>query len=600
MNQMKFIAILMLLLLSCSSSSKKEDPLKNTKTLIKKGHVSLYNNGALRVKGTSIKFIPPFKDGEISFGRENYWKRKEFAVSAFSKSVKKAAESVVIIKEGEKLSYKVSKKISDKSEDVYNKIKQNITLPGVYIMYKSSAKSIGIWGNAWNHGIETHKKVIKNSKRLKEKIYNIAKNLNKPKKRNPELTKKYKLEKEEIIQGFKNSNKDIVQGYVQLGGNLKNTGSSFSQEMKDISKFKNMDKVNKLRKEGSEELSSNIQEVLFNYGEETKLEFKNAKDEFKKVSTSTGLSLAALKSLVFITKGIFYDGMIEPLGEITINSIGYVGLNGVVFPMAVVTDAGVSSIRVVSEIVIAGGKGIFYIVAPSTKYALASIIGSGKFLANLSKSKIHNSKGTVRKAFKKTASTTLYGAGFATEKAGYLIAPLSTAGVIAGDGLVGGGILVGGNTVGAATAVTGASTSAVTYGTGKVVSGTTYVAGLSASAATGIGYGAYQVSKAIGIPSGVVLGSGVIMSYEMASQLGAQAILSVADFSYLILSLEGGKWVVYAVKDTSRKTKYLLTGSVVDVDEIRKKGGKVVKVPVESDKIDKIFEEAEKRDKKEQ
>ncbi|MCP5494508.1 MAG: hypothetical protein H7A23_08110 [Leptospiraceae bacterium] len=593
------IVFFIFLFLSCSGTSQKDDPLKNTKALMKRGHVSLYNNGALQVKGTSIKFIPPFKDGEISFGRKNFWKRKEFALSAFSSSVKKAAESVIVIKEGEKLSYKVSKKISDKSGDISSKINQSLTLPGKYIMYKSTANSIGIWGNSFRHGVEEHSRVIEDSKKMKETLFAMAEDLEKQKTNRPGLSEKYKKEKEEIMEGFRENNKEIVTGYVELGSNLKSTGSSFSQGIQDISMIENMKKSNQTREKGSESLAFDLKEVFFNYGAGTKAEFQNAKNEFKQVSSGTGLTLATLKSLVYITKGIFYDGAIKPFGQLTINSIGYVGLNTIVFPVAIVTDAGVASIRVVSEVVVAGAKGTIYVVAPSTKYALASVIGSAKYLSNLSKSKVHSGKGTIKKIINKTTSKTLYGAGFVTEKSGeYLIAPLSMAGVIAEDGLVGGGILLGGNTAGLALTAAGGGTSVLTYGSGKVAAGTAYTTGLAASAATGIGYGVYQLTKAVGIPSGVVLGSGVIMSYEMASQLSAQTILSVADFSYLVLSLEGGKWVVYAVKDTSQKAKYLLTGSVVDIDKVREKGGKVVKVPVEEDKIDKIFEEAEKRNKK--
>ena len=49
-----------LLLLGCASTQDPDDPLKNSKKLIKEGHKSLYNNGAFEVKGSSIKLIPPF------------------------------------------------------------------------------------------------------------------------------------------------------------------------------------------------------------------------------------------------------------------------------------------------------------------------------------------------------------------------------------------------------------------------------------------------------------------------------------------------------------------------------------------------------------
>jgi preprotein translocase subunit SecD len=87
------------------------------------------------------------------------------------------------------------------------------------------------------------------------------------------------------------------------------------------------------------------------------------------------------------------------------------------------------------------------------------------------------------------------------------------------------------------------------------------------------------------------------MNYEMVSQLSAHTILAVSDFSYLVLSLEGGKWVVYAVKDTSGKAKSLLSGAVVDLEQVKKEGNDIVKVPVSDEEMEKILDKS-KQDKK--
>ena len=83
----------------------------------------------------------------------------------------------------------------------------------------------------------------------------------------------------------------------------------------------------------------------------------------------------------------------------------------------------------------------------------------------------------------------------------------------------------------------------------------------------------------------------------MASQLSAHTILAVSDFSYLVLSLEGGKWVVYAVKDTSGKAKSLLSGAVVDLEQVKKEGNDIVKVPVSDEEMEKILDKS-KQEKK--
>ena len=91
-----------LLLLGCASTQDPDDPLKNSKKLIKEGHKSLYNNGAFEVKGSSIKLIPPFAEAEIFI----YGQRVGLAKQAFSENVKKAGESVYILKEGTEISFR--------------------------------------------------------------------------------------------------------------------------------------------------------------------------------------------------------------------------------------------------------------------------------------------------------------------------------------------------------------------------------------------------------------------------------------------------------------------------------------------------------------
>src|SRR3990172_5830008 len=100
MNKQVLLLVSSLLLTFCATPPK-DDPLKNTKKLVKEGHVSLYNNGAFRVPNTQISLIPAGPSalelaGEMAGIR---------ARQSFETSVKRAADSVYIVSEGTKLSF---------------------------------------------------------------------------------------------------------------------------------------------------------------------------------------------------------------------------------------------------------------------------------------------------------------------------------------------------------------------------------------------------------------------------------------------------------------------------------------------------------------
>jgi hypothetical protein len=71
--------IIIILLFGCASAKDPDDPIKNSRKLVIEGHKSLYDNGAFAVKGTSIKFIPPFSEAEVFIlGRRCRFSKRRF------------------------------------------------------------------------------------------------------------------------------------------------------------------------------------------------------------------------------------------------------------------------------------------------------------------------------------------------------------------------------------------------------------------------------------------------------------------------------------------------------------------------------------------
>ncbi len=162
----------------------------------------------------------------------------------------------------------------------------------------------------------------------------------------------------------------------------------------------------------------------------------------------------------------------------------------------------------------------------------------------------------------------------------YIGVPLASAGIAVGGGTV--GTVVGGvgAVSGGALRVTAEAGSIAAQGLGNVIAGTTAVAGTAASAAAGAGYGVYELSKAVVVPSGYELGSGIVLSYGTMAHLGAHSILAVSDCAYLVLSLEGPRWVLYAVKGKTGSGDDLPVGAVVDLKKMQQSGEEIIYLPV--------------------
>ncbi|PJZ83022.1 hypothetical protein [Leptospira harrisiae] len=578
--------------LQCSGSDKKaEDPLKNTKKLALEGHKSLYYQGAFPVKGTSIKFIPPFHESTIYVMDQ----RIGFAGEEFSRSVLKAQESVVIIKDGTKMSWSTAGKLSAGGESVVQYLNENATKPGLFIMYASVAESYGMIGSSWERGIASHEAVIKNSESVRKEWddwANMQLNLKDEKDNSPTTKKRFKEYKEK----FQNVFETTVYGYVDLDDALKSSYDETYGDFKSGSWKRRFSEINEYRSSVSDTIFGNWKETIFSYGKDTSQELGRAKADIESIADGEGVPLALLKFLSRTAKAIFYDSVIKPIGKITILSIGYITWNGIIYPSAYITTATGSGLYCLVETFTLAGKGVVYITAPSIELALGALLNSTEVVLKESVQSMEKGAKVTSAVARKTSAYSVKTAAVVTESSGkYILAPMSLVGVTTGQTILGGGLAVSGTVTGATFSGASATAQAVTYTSTKVAAGTVGLVGTTASFGTGTSFGVYQLTKAVGIPTGVFIGSGIVLSYEFVSHMSAHSVLAVADCTYLVLSLEGGKWVVYGVKDGSKKASRMLTGAVVDLEQIRKEGGTVVKVPLEEGEVEKILGKKKKK-----
>ncbi|MCC5815259.1 MAG: hypothetical protein JJT78_10915 [Leptospira sp.] len=592
---------------SGKESKAEEDPLKNTKKLVRDGHVSLYENGAFPVGSTSIKFIPPGKEAEIFIqGR-----RFGFAKASFQESLKKASESVVILKEGHGLSYRLANESSKASIELSKDLRDSMILPGYYVMSKAQADVLGIGGKSWSKGLHNYRSIQSEAERMSYILFESGVDLSQAtieeenkRRSEKELArireqKKKRREAKILEQKIQEETGRFVIGYTDLGSKLKERSEKLTEDLGNVSTKKDFEEWEKLRRKFSSEVLDGIADSWIGIGERVKTGFRKAGSELEKVESGAGLSWAVLKAIAITTKTILVDAIILPIGETTVHSFGYVVWNSIAYPIGLVTISGKTVAVVLVEVVEYGTDGVVAIVAPSGRFALAGIIGGSEVLAKgvgkVTKNTLDTTGNISSGASKRVGVASLYGAGVITEASGkYLVAPVGLGIGIGEETLVGLGSYTIDTGSGAAMATTGSVLSVTSLGAGQATAGAVYVGGTTVSAGTAGAFGVYYVSKAVGVPTGVYIGSGVVMSYEMTAQLSAHTVLAASDMTYLVLSLEGGRWVLYGVKQTGKKAVYVLTGSMVDLDEIRNQGGEVYEIPVSEEEMEKVLKEVDR------
>jgi hypothetical protein len=329
-----------------------------------------------------------------------------------------------------------------------------------------------------------------------------------------------------------------------------------------------------------------------------------------------------------VLQGLLWDATVEPVAKTTGAALGYLSVNLMAFPTVVLVKEGVATTHLAVQVTLDTAKTGYDVVAPTAIAAVAGVYAAADMAASHTAAAATAVAGPVAgyttEGLSAVAGVTVIGGGYVagksvegggyvagksvegigyvagkTVKGGgyvagktvqYVAVPLASAGITVGGGVIGTAVGVTGAVTGGTVVVTGEATSATTQVFGNVIAGATLVGGTAVSTAGGAAYGVYELSKAVVVPAGYELGGGLVLSYETLTQLGAHTILAVSDCAYMVLSLEGPRWVLYAVKGNTGKGEDLPVGAVVDLKQMQEQGEEIYNLPVSDEEMKKIVE----------
>ncbi|MGA1871498.1 MAG: hypothetical protein ACMUJM_23470 [bacterium] len=581
--------------------ARHRNPLKNTKALVKEGHVSLYKNGAFGVPNTSIRLIPPGPSA-LDIAGEMMGLR---ARQSFTESVKKAAESIYIISEGTELTFKVSKEAHEKTHEISDAIKRMTRKNSLLLIKRSSTLGKSIIGKSW----ESSKYMIKQRKHMGESV--AEESLSLGKKLGDKGTKQgirfmRDSEKhagqvvmdstERAAEALGYAKKSFIVGYATVPKKLKEKTIRTGKSIKDADLLGHVKKEDNRRLRRSKQALNLLVKTFKEYGENVKESFRKAGKELRNSSRLTGVSLAILKSARWALQGLMWDATIKPIANVSAASVGYIYVNCIAFPTMIVAREGKSTAYIAAEASWNVSKTAYDLIAPSGIAAVACIYS----LLDLTGSNLYagttmvagSTIGASEVALSKTASIMIQSSGYAVGKGiQYVGVPLAAVGVSTGGGTVGTVIGSIGATSGGTIYVLGETAYASGQVFGNVIAGSGLVAGTAASVTAGSAYGVYELSKAVAVPTGYEVGGGVVLGYGTLSHLGSHSILAVADCSYMVLSLEGPRWILYAIKGKIKDKKDeedMSVGTIVDLQKIRESGEELYYLPVSDEEMKNV------------
>jgi hypothetical protein len=596
----KIISLITLVsLVSACASTPINDPLKNTKHLVKEGHKSLYQNGAFHVPNTALHLIPPGPDA-WEFAQELSGLK---ARQSFSTSIQNAKDSVQVITIGSQKTYELSSDIFVGGNNFADSIRQYSRPNSILLIKKSYPHAKHIIGTSWDSAKSASSYLADAGDRLADGSLYSAKELNKEGTKISSHLFQQSWDTGATIASdtwhhggglIAEASADFVQGYAALPAALAERGSNMNPSTTWSEYKESANETAEWRKESSDDLKYYITDTTSGY-------FSNVADSFAKSKealsdTSETGSLALLKSLGWVLHGVFWEGSIKPISKISAGSLGYIAVNTVVYPVILAAQSTASLAEVAVKVTWNTGGMAYDIVAPTAKAALGGLLGT-----------VEIAGGQLAGGTLIAGGATMAGATYVSSNA--IAATVATAGYASGKAvkyvgvpIAASGIVLGGSAVGVTVAGAEAVTGSALLAGGELVSATSQIATTATSATTlavgttvstvaGLGLGVYELSKAVIVPTGYHLTSGIVLGYGSLSQIAAHSVLAVSDVSYMVLSLEGPKWVLYGVQGKLGSGEELVPGTVLDLEAMQNKGEGFKRLPVSTDEMDGVIEQ---------
>ncbi|NJD91207.1 MAG: hypothetical protein FIA91_06800 [Geobacter sp.] len=595
------LPLLLTTLLSGCATTSTGDPLKNTKKLVVEGHASLYNNGAFQVPNTRLSLIPPGPTALELAGELAGIRARQTYLTALDR----ASDSVIVVAEGTKMTWQLTGQLREGTDKLTDQIRSRSRDGSKLLLSRSTALGYDIAGKSWQFSWETLADRERIGQAVTDSFLKAADTLDKGGSSQGDALAKGALTSSTAMsdasiarsKGALTYGKNaFVTGYAAIPARMKQRGQTLSSNIAELNLVQKIKGDNSWREEWSSSCLDLIGNTTANYGSNIASSFRKAGDELSgEQRDSSGLSLAALKSLRWVLKGLLWDAVVEPTARVSTAAVGYVGVNAVAYPAVVLVKEGVAVTNLALEVSWDSASSCYDIVAPSATAALAGVYSladfTGSHVAAGGVAAAGSATGYGEAALAKAASVTIKGSGYAAGKgAQYLGIPLAAAGVTVGGGTVGAAVGTGGALSAGTLLVTGETGALTGAAFGNILAGTTLVGGTAASAATGTTLGVYELSKAVVVPPGYALGGGMVLSYGTMSHLGAHSILAVSDASYMVLSLEGPRWVLYAVSGKLGKGENLPTGALLDLKQMQASGEEIRYLPVSDEEMKAVVE----------
>jgi hypothetical protein len=576
-----------------------EDPLRNTKKLAAEGHATLYRNGAFQVPETTIHLIPPGPSA-LELAAELAGMR---ALQSFQESIKHARESVDLAKAGVQRSMDAAGAVNRGAEAVASDAR-DITRFGTDAVRGAPALgstiiavSVSRAGPAYTATAGAGERVTESTlaagRGVSAATDRTASTLMSGTKAGAGAVSGRSLEQSRRHASF--AAEKFVKGYAAAPGKIGARAGAVA-EAGSLSRFADaLERSGESRGRMSGVFTDVIVDSARNYGRDVGRSFSAASSEIGQGARESGPTLAALKSLRWVLQGIFWDATIKPVTKMTAGTLGYVIVNTVAYPALITMNEGAVVANLAVQVTWNAAGSAYDITAPTATAAVAGLFSAVVLIGGQAAAGAGLAAGSAASAGTyvagRAASAATVGGGYAAGKTvQYVAAPLSAAGIAGGGSVVGVVATAGAGLAGAGVAATGIAAEGTARVAGATGAAAVGVGGSVVSVAAGTALGTYELAKAVVVPAGHEVGAGIVLSYGTLSQLGAQSILAVSDASYMVLSLEGPRWVLYAVKGNVDKGENIPTGTVLDLSAMRQAGETFYAVPATEEEVKRVVD----------